>query len=1108
MRHKQNTLRLFLAALGLIHPAGAAPVDFAREVRPIFQQKCESCHGAAKQKSGLRLDRKEDALRGGDNISPLIKPGDANGSALLKIVSGQQPNLIMPPNGDKLTPAQVEILRRWIDEGAKWQDAETNPAKNHWAFQPLKRPVVPQIKNSKTAPRNALDNFLIAKLQERGLQFSPEADKPTIIRRLYFSLIGLPPSPEEIESFVADKDPQAYEKLVDKLLASPRYGEKWARHWLDVVRFAESNGFEMNRARDKAWPYRDYVIEAFNDDKPYDRFLIEQIAGDQLGADAATGFLVGGSWDQVKSPDPVLTAQQRSDELHDMVSTTGSAFLGLTVGCARCHAHKFDPISQTDYFRFVADFSGVQHGERPMHPADFEARLQKIAALKTVSAALDKQLEKFRPMARLGQRLLLDDKSPLTAQIEAPVNASVEYSPGTERGQMNDAGDAARLPNLGLHYRYWEAKAGESRDFFRWNPQGEGFFRIWLSWGVWTTHAKDARYILDLDGDLNTTQDQSEIATINQSQFADGTPAIANQKRWSDFKLGGIYSLQPSSCIVLRGGTLGGPTVADALLLEEVHAATSTPTLPHLRASVSPSANTETFAPIEAKFVRFTISKTNSAEPCLDELEVFAGERNVAAKNSGALATASGTLPGYAIHKLEHINDGSFGNAHSWISDQAGSGWVQIEFAQIESINRIVWSRDRQAPDKQQDKQFDDRLAIGYVIEASRDGKTWQKVASSADRLPDSFRPRITEIRTLENLSDNQQKAAAQLVTRHAELQKTMADLGAWPDVYAGQFSPPPATYRLSRGDPMQPKEVVAPGALSSFGAPLELPDATPEAARRMALAKWIADPQHPLTARVLVNRLWLYNFGNGIVDTPSDFGLNGAAPSHPQLLDWLASEFISQKWSIKQMQRLIVNSAAFRQSSAPSKDGLAADAGAKLLWRFPPRRLEAEALRDSVLQISGKLDLKMGGAGFDLFEPNDNYVKIYKSKQTFGEDTFRRMVYQTKPRMQLDDTFGIFDCPDAGQIAPKRNVSTTPLQALALLNNPFLLQQSEFLAGRIEREAGADKSAQTRRAFQLVFGRAPSPDETKAAQKLIEQNGLVALCRALFNANEFLYVF
>lgn len=1085
----------------------AAPVDFAREVEPIFKSRCISCHGPQKQRGGLRLDRKQDALRGGDNHSPAIKPGDAKNSSLLRMVNGLDANLKMPPQGEPLTTQQIATLRRWIEEGAPWpeQAEDKKPAKTHWSFGPVVRPTVPKFSDSKSKPQGAIDAFLFTKLKEKGLTFSPEADRRTLIRRLYFSLIGLPPSPQEIERFVSNKDPQAYPKLVDQLLASPRYGERWARHWLDVVRFAESHGFEMNRARENAWPYRDYVIRAFNEDKPYDRFIIEQIAGDQFGEDAATGFLVGGSWDQVKSPDSVLTAQQRSDELHDIASTTGSAFLGLTVGCARCHAHKFDPISQTDYFRFVATFSGVTHGERPLRPADYQERLQKIAELKTKTSQIQKQFEELQPVAHLGRRLLVDDKSTLASNIQPPAHPnSIEYSPGTERGQMNDAGDINRLPNLGLHYRYWSAKPDEGDNFFRWSPQVNGRFRIWLSWGVWTTHTSDARYILDRDGNLKTTEDQSEIAVINQNQFADGTPAIANQKRWSDFKSVGTHELQATSCVVLRGGKKGGPTVADALLFEVVKDDAAL-ALPHLRAPVTHAANTETFAPLDAKFVRFSITNTNSAEPCLDELEVFSGERNVALAKNGAKAAASGTLPGYAIHQLQHINDGRYGNSHSWISNEAGKGWVQIELAQSERIQRIVWSRDRA---DNQEKPFADRLATGYFIEVSSNGKEWLKVASSADRLPDDYRARIRAIHTLPNLSPAEQQKAAYLVTQRTKAQNKIRELSQWPQVYAGQFSQPEVTHRFYRGDPMQPKEVVAPGGLSAFGQLLELPLDTPEAQRRLALAKWIIAPKHPLTARVLVNRLWLGHFGNGLVETPSDFGLNGAPPSHPELLDWLAAEFMQKGWSIKHMQRLIVNSAAFKQSSQSQARGLAVDNTAKLLWRFAPRRLEAEILRDSILQVSGQLDLQMGGPGFDLFEPNDNYVKVYQAKKNFGKETFRRMVYQSKPRLQLDDTFGVFDCPDAGQIAPKRHQSTTPLQALSLLNSPFLFQQAEFFARRVESEVGTDKTAQTNRAFALAFGRAPTLEESKAARTVIEQHGLLACCRALLNANEFLYLF
>jgi hypothetical protein len=287
----------------------------------------------------------------------------------------------------------------------------------------------------------------------------------------------------------------------------------------------------------------------------------------------------------------------------------------------------------------------------------------------------------------------------------------------------------------------------------------------------------------------------------------------------------------------------------------------------------------------------------------------------------------------------------------------------------------------------------------------------------------------------------------------------------------------------------------------------MQLPAATPEAQRRLALAKWIAEPKNPLTARVMVNRMWHYHFGRGIVDTPSDFGLNGARPSHPELLDWLASEFVANGWRLKPLHRLMVLSAAYRQSSRATREGLAADADSRLLWRYPPRRLEAEALRDSILLVTGKLNLGMGGPGFDLFEPNTNYVKVYTPKKEFGPAEWRRMIYQNKPRMQLEDTFGAFDCPDGGQIAPSRTNSTTPLQALNLLNGSFMVQQAGHFAERLQREAGSDVDAQVRRGFRLAFQREPSQEELSAAVHLVRDAGLPAFCRALLNANELLYV-
>ncbi|MBI4664660.1 MAG: DUF1553 domain-containing protein [Verrucomicrobia bacterium] len=351
-------------------------------------------------------------------------------------------------------------------------------------------------------------------------------------------------------------------------------------------------------------------------------------------------------------------------------------------------------------------------------------------------------------------------------------------------------------------------------------------------------------------------------------------------------------------------------------------------------------------------------------------------------------------------------------------------------------------------------------------------------------------------------------KRLSELLPAKHEFENEEKALTAFPAVYAGKFEQPGPTHRLNRGDPMQKGEAVAPGALSRVGSSLALGAETPEEQRRLALARWIIEPKNPLTARVMVNRIWQYHFGQGLVKTPSDFGVNGSCPTHPELLDWLAIEFIASGWSIKAMHRLIVLSSTYRQSSRSNPAALAVDANNQWLWRLSPRRLEAETLRDSVLGVSGNLDLKMGGPGFDLFEPNSNYVRVYIPKKQFGPAEWRRMIYQFKPRMRLDDVFGAFDCPDAGQIAPKRTSSTTPLQALNLLNSPFMVQQAQIFAERLRREAGSNAQAQVRRAFALAFSREPTVPEVETAAKLVDEEGLVPFCRALFNANEFVYVF
>jgi hypothetical protein len=428
------------------------------------------------------------------------------------------------------------------------------------------------------------------------------------------------------------------------------------------------------------------------------------------------------------------------------------------------------------------------------------------------------------------------------------------------------------------------------------------------------------------------------------------------------------------------------------------------------------------------------------------------------------------------------------------LANSTGPGHVELEFPKPQRIERVEWGRDREG-------RYQDRTAIQYRIEVSEDGKAWTTVADSTDRQP--FGRPVNAL--LLDVPEHEREKVHKLQTRLEQLDQQLYQVGASRTMYIGNTTAPEVVHLLHRGDVLTPRAEVGPGVLSEIGPRLTIDPKSTERDRRAALADWITSPNNPLTARVMVNRIWQQHFGTGLVDTPSDFGKNGSLPSHPELLDWLAAEFLEKKWSLKHLHKLIVTSRTYQQSGRPQDQGLERDAQCRLLWRFPPRRLEAEVIRDSILATTGLLDLKPGGPGFDLFEPNTNYVRNYVPKQKFGPAEFRRMIYQMKPRMRLDDIFGAFDCPDGGQTAPQRSRSTTALQALNLLNSPFLLQQSDAFAERIRKAVPADPSQQVRQAFRLAFQRPPSEREQQAAEKLIAEHGLSALTRALLNANEFL---
>jgi hypothetical protein len=793
----------------------------------------------------------------------------------------------------------------------------------HWSLKPVRRPVPPALGQAQR-PANAVDSFVFAKLAKGGLAPSRLAGRPVLIRRLHLVMLGMHPSPGEVAAFVNDPQPDAWERLVDRVLDDPRLGERWAQHWLDVIRYAETHGFETNQERPNAWPFRDWVVDALNHDLPYDQFVRGQLAGDALGSSTGTGFLVAGPYDLVKSQDINLTLMQRQNELDGMINTTGTTFLGLTLGCARCHDHKFDPVTQRDYYSLQAIFAGVNHAER-----------------------------------------MIDQK---------------------------------RNPALAM-----EQAALESR--------------------------------------------------------------VDSAKK---------------ELTLLEAG------------------------IPRFKPPVNARGNEEVFEPVPARFIRFNIARANRAEPCVDELEIFAEGKNVALASAGARATASGVyLDGSnPIHQLALVNDGRYGNSRSWIANSSTNAWVQIELAKPATIGRIKWARDREG-------RYNDRLAVEYTFEVATEPGQWRTVASSADRPPTGDGTQTKLEYLLAHLKGEEATKVRQLAKRLAGDEQRLGEIHAAMrrTVYAGTFRQPEVTHVLHRGDPLAKRDEVGPDGIGALGGALGLAPNAPEQQRRLKLAQWITTPDNPLTARVIVNRLWKHHFGTGLAATLNDLGVNGVLPTHPELLDWLAAELVSSGWSLKRIHRLILTSRAWRQSSQPRKEALAVDGGSRFLWRFPPRRLEAEVIRDNILLATGTLDSRMGGPGFSGFRVEAENVRHYHPKESYGPADWRRMLYMTKVRQEREPTFGVFDCPDFNQTVPSRSRSTTPLQSLSLLNSPFVLQQASLLAKRLRHESGADSRAQVARACQLALGREPTREELADASGLVAEHTLEAFCRALFNANEFLFL-
>jgi hypothetical protein len=841
---------------GLLSAQTTQTPRFAQDVAPILSEKCMQCHGLADPMANLDLKTREGALKGGQH-GPAIVPGNASASNLYKHIAGQeQPRM---PLGGKLSDEDIAVLKAWIDSGAEWDagvvlrpastaaaDKQfTDAQRKFWAFQKVVKPDIPSVK-AKGWVRTPIDAFILANLEAKNLKPNPPADKLALIRRAYFDLIGLPPTPEQVQAFLSDRSPHAFEKVVDELLASPHYGERWGRHWLDLARYADTQGFKADEARPNMWRYRDYVIEAFNQDRPYDRFIKEQIAGDELypaepAAKIATGF--NRLWtDESNLANPVI---MREEILDDITDTVSSVFMGLTYGCAKCHDHKFDPILQKDYYKLQAFFAGTTN----------------------------------------------NDRSSLLS--------------------------------------------------------GEQATRYQQQYAEWDTNTRDIR-----------------------SQMRD--------------------------------------------LLDTV---------------------------------RFNATKD-----------------------------AIGMFPKEAL-------DAVF-----------------------------------TAPEK-------------------RTAMQWQVYYRSASRLPGDA--------ALEKALKGDAKE------RYIALKKDLAQYDSIkpPDppmaqVMIDQGRDAPPTHVLAKGVWDAPLEEVQPGYLSILDpgpAKIVLPAGLNSSGRRSALASWLADPANPLTSRVMVNRIWHYHFGQGIVGSPSDFGVMGERPSNPRLLDYLASEFVANGWRIKKMHRMIMLSNAYQQSSAYQDTAAAIDPQNKLLWRFERRRLEGEVIRDSMLFVSGALNMKMGGPGvfpplpLGIIPTRSNYLN-WKTEKDPNEAN-RRSVYVFVKRNLRYPMFEAFDFPDTHESCPRRYATVTPTQPLALMNDELVMEWSRELARRVLNDTGLSPEQQVERAYRTVLSRAPKPEESRVVLEFLNRQSIllaerlakdekallpdsvpagmqperaaafVHFCHTLLNSNEFIYM-
>jgi hypothetical protein len=991
-------LTVFLLLVSTTHAAEPPQPDFDTHIAPLLAARCLNCHSGSEPKGRLDLTSFSRAIKGGEN-GPALVPGKLDDSPLwTRVNDGDMPPEHPLPDSEKL------LLREWIAAGAVWGtdpiDALKYTTSNRagydwWSFQPLKAVAPPPVSKNDW-PRNDIDRFILNRLEQEGLSPSAQASPRIRLRRVFIDLTGLPPTPEAVAKFEADPSPEAYAAVVDELLASPQYGERWGRHWLDVARFGESNGFERNDPRDNFWPYRDWVIDALNTDMPYAEFARAQIAGDLqsggLDGASAVGFLVAGVHNTVVGSSERMRRLARQDELEEIAGAVGQAFLGLTINCARCHDHKFDPIRTEEYYRFISALDGIQHGERLEGP---NADREKLESLERKSRSLQKKIARIDRAAR--QRV------------------------ARTRNPVSDPDDpAAPIP-----FATWDFEDTLSDSQGRWPVEAHGSAR--LENGALVLDGKDAWVStapLNVDFEEKTLEAWIALENVNQ-------------------RGGAAISIETPD-----GGQF------DAIVFGEIEP----------RRWMAGSEG----------FVR-----TRSFQGGDEDADV------TRAVHIAITYDRDGRITAYRDGK-------PYGTAY-----QTGFNVFRA------GRSRIVFGL-RHFP------VAESKLLAGRILKASiyAEALDAKAIAASARLGGDA----VTENSLLAALTDEERLAREEMIRQLDIHSKSRRELESHRrKVYTVTPADPGEMPVHLRGGVTDFGPVVTPGGVQSVtgaSADFQLPAKATDRQRRLKLAEWITVSARPLFSRVIVNRLWQHHFGSGLVETPSDFGFNGGKPTHPELLDWLAGQLARNGDRLKPLHRLIVTSAAHQQESRSNPQGLAKDASSRLLWRYPAMRTDAESLRDAILQAAGVLDLKRGGPGYrDVVFNNFNGTTFYIPMDEDNPAFHRRTIYRFVPRGGINPVLETFDCPDPSVTAPQRSVTTTPLQALSLLNNAFILTMSDRLAARVSSEVKDDAAGQVRRMWNLCLCRDPEADEAAEAETLVKSHGLAALARALFNANEFVVI-